>query len=204
MASMTSVSSVTSVTSMPRVSSNQPPSMPSVSSVTSMARGTSVIYQPPSISTHMASTMENHELPSHNLREENLEHTAKGGHLQVKVGSKNKLDTANYSPKEKEEPAAEGTTMSSSSKATNMLDKLLARSAILHQKLDKLAHPRPTSSRALKMIADTGARTPSAVLDRCLSRAKELNDRVDRMSTELKTPTQQVHVAHQTMRNTPN
>ena len=102
----------------------------------------------------MASTMENHELPSHNLREEDLEHTAKGGHLQVKVGSENKLDTAEYSPKEKEEPAAEGTTMSSSSKATSMLDKLLARSAILHQKLDKLAHPRPPSSRALKTEAD--------------------------------------------------
>merc|ERR1719341_226018 len=106
MASMTSVSSVTSVT-------NQPPSMPSVSSVTSVASGTSVTtatsvtYQPPSISTHMASAMENHELPSHNLREEDLEHIAKGGHLQVKVGSKNKLDSAKYSPKEKEEPAAE-------------------------------------------------------------------------------------------------
>ena len=134
MASMTSVSSVTSVTSMPRVSSNQPPSMPSVSSVTSVARGTSVTsvttaitatsvtYQPLSISTHMASTMENHELPSHTVREENLGHTAKGGHLQVKVESAIRLDTARYSPTGKQVPAAGEADVSPSSKASNMLD----------------------------------------------------------------------------------
>ena len=105
--------------------------------------------------------------------------------------------------------------MSPSSKATNMLDKLLARSATLHQKLDKLAYPRLPSSRALKLQADPGARRPDTVLESCLSRAKELNDKVDRMTNEFKTPAvhtaaadsrppeaQKVHVQKQIMRNT--
>ena len=163
-------------------------SVTSVTSMTSATSATTVTSQPPSISTYMASTMENHELPSHNLREEDLGHTAKGGHLQVKVESAIRLDTARNSPTGKQVPAAGEADVSQSSKASNLLDKLLARSATLHQRLDSLTTPVPTSSRPTKVQGDQGVRKPGAILDSCLSRAQELNDKVDKVTTKLKTP----------------
>ena len=122
-----------------------------MTSVTSATSATTVTSQPLTISTYMASTMENHELPSHTLREEALGHTAKGGHLQVKVESAIRLDTARYSPTGKQVPAAGDADVSPSSKASNLLDKLLARSATLHRRLDSMTNPVPTNSRSTKV-----------------------------------------------------
>ena len=163
-------------------------SVTSVTSVTSATSATSVTSQPLTISTYRVSTMENHELPSHTLREEDLEHTAKEGHLQVKVEKDRRLDTANYSTTGKQVPAAGDADVSPSSKATNLLDKLLARSATLHRRLDSLTNPVPTNSRTTKVQGDQGVRKPGATLDSCLSRAHELHDKVDKVTTKLKTP----------------
>ena len=105
--------------------------------------------------------------------------------------------------------------MSPSSKATNLLDKLLASSATRHRRLDSLTNPAPPSSRTTRVQGDPGVRKPGAILDSCLCRAQELNDKVDRVSTKLKTPAvlmgaadskppkaNQVHVQQQTKGNT--
>ena len=171
--------------------------MTSVTSATSASTVTIVTSQSLTISAYMASTMENHELPSHTVREENLGHTAKGGHLQVKVESAIRLDTASYSPTGKQAPAAGEAEVSHSSKASNLLDKLLARSATLHRRLDSMTNPVPTNSRSTKVQGDQGVRKPGAILDSCLSRAQELNDKVDMVTTKLKTPAILVAVAGQ-------
>ena len=140
---------------------------------------TSVTSQPPTISTNMAGTVENHEQPSHTLREEVMGHTAEKVH-----------------------------------QATNLLDKLLARSATLHQRLDNLTTPVSPSFGSRKVQPDPGVR-PGDILDSCISRAQELNDKVDILSTKIKTPVmtmaaadnrpptaKQVHVVQQFKGNT--
>ena len=47
--------------------------------------GNNANTQPSTVSTNIDITMEDHELHSHTLREEDLGHTAKEDHLQVKV-----------------------------------------------------------------------------------------------------------------------
>ena len=82
--------------------------------------------------------------PGHIMMEENLGHTTleQEESLQVKVeGFYN--DTAKHSPAGNLAPTAEGAimsshTLSSPTKATSLLDELLAKSANLHQKLDKM------------------------------------------------------------------
>ena len=98
-----------------------------------MASVTSVTSQLPTISTNMASTVENHEQPSHTLREEIMGHTAEKVH-----------------------------------QATSLLDKLLARSATLHQRLDSLITPVSPSFGSRKVQPDPGVR-PGDILDSCKS-----------------------------------
>ena len=75
--------------------------------------------------------------------------------------------------------------MSSPASATSMLDKLLARSAALQQKLDSMTTSKPGGARAgeLREAVKTGG--PSAMLDRCLTRTHALNSKVDKLSTDM-------------------
>ena len=159
----------------------------------------SVTSQPSTISTN--SPLADRKQPGNTMREEVLGQTAKEGHLQVIVESAIRLDTAKCSPPGKQEPAAEGTDMSPSSKATNLLDKLLARSATLHRRLDSLNKTALPSSRTRKVQADPGVRRPGDIFDSCLSQAQELNDKVDRVSTNLKTPAMLMAAAGQEAKN---
>ena len=64
--------------------------------------------------------------------------TGKCNDLQVKVEGYNTLDTASHSPLEEPVPPA---TLPSSATATSLLDKLLARTRTVQQKLDMMTNP---------------------------------------------------------------
>ena len=75
--------------------------------------------------------------------------------------------------------------MSSPSSATSMLDKLLARSATLQKKLDRMTTSQPGRARAGEVFEAVGTNGPSAMLDRCVTRTNALNSKVDKLSTDV-------------------
>ena len=75
--------------------------------------------------------------------------------------------------------------MSSPASATSMLDKLLARSAALQQKLDSMTTSQPRGARAGKVREAVEISGPSAMLDRCLTRTHALHGKVDKLSTDM-------------------
>ena len=109
--------------------------------------------------------------------------TGKCNDLQVKVEGYNTLDTASHSPLEEPVPPA---TLPSSATATSLLDKLLARTRTVQQKLDMMTNPPAKGAMAEEAGVDrspsTPAERPGALLDGCLSQAQTLLNKVDKLS----------------------
>ena len=111
--------------------------------------------------------------------------------LQVQVTSYKTFDTA-FDSLQADSPQKEGPTAA----ANRLLDKLLAQTATMHQKLDGLTQSGQVihqeeattpSTRLTRGIASPLAETPSpyAILDSCLDQARKLHLKMDKLSAEM-------------------
>ena len=125
--------------------------------------------------------------------------------LQVKVKSYKTFDTANCSPLgEPRPPAAEGATLSSPATANSLLDKLLAKTATMQQKLagmtqsGQISHLETATRPPFQLARGTasplvGTPSPGAILDSCLARACTLNVKMDKLSAEVSARQDPIH-----------